>query len=214
MTPEQAQILDRLQVARLQEEFTRSQIEQSKDGQQFHFNDEAVCSIVRKRITENKLSCLNPIVVQHWREDKLIAEYQTFNDITNEGKNNIFEVYFHSGTQTLTASWFIGLISNSGFTGLAATDTMSSHAGWTEFTAYSQSTRVAWGPGTATSQSITNATAAQFDITGSGTVKGVFIVTNSTKSGTSGILWATALFSADVPVVNGDQLKVTYTVSA
>ncbi|MEK6884223.1 MAG: hypothetical protein AABY22_31625, partial [Nanoarchaeota archaeon] len=94
----------------------------------------------------------------------------------------------------------------------------ASHAGWTEFTAYTQATRVAWGPGTAAAQSVTNATPAQFDINASGTVKGVFIVNNNTKGDSTSDavrkLWATALFSADVPVVNGDQLKITYTVSA
>ena len=214
MTSEQAKLLDDLFINNIRQEQEYQKRLSGSDGQLFEFSDKVTCNMVRRRDAEDKLSFRNPIVIEHWRENVKIGEYQTFNDITNEGKNDIFNVYFFSGTQTLTASWFIGLISITGFTGLAATDTMSSHAGWTEFTAYSQSTRVAWGPGAAASQSITNATAAQFDITGSGTVKGVFITTNSTKSGTSGKLWATALFSADVPVVNGDQLKVTYTVSA
>lgn len=136
------------------------------------------------------------------------------NDIVNQGKNDLFEIMFHDGTQVASSSWFIGLISNSGYSALAAADTMSSHSGWTEFTGYSQSTRVAWGPGAAASQSITNASAATFDINSSGTVKGIFVCTNSTKGGTSGRLWSTALFTADVPVANGDQLRVTYTVSA
>jgi hypothetical protein len=97
---------------------------------------------------------------------------------------------------------------------LAASDTMGSHAGWTEFTSYSQANRVAWGPGAAGSQSITNGTPATFDITGSGTVKGIFVANQNTKGGTTGTLWATALFPSDVPVVNTDQLKVTYTVNA
>ena len=90
---------------------------------------------------------------------------------------------------------------------------MSSHAGWNEFTSYTEGNRVAWGPGSASSQSVTNSTPATFNINGSGTVKGVFIVSNNTKSGTAGTLWATALFGADVPVTSGDQLKITYTVS-
>jgi hypothetical protein len=36
-------------------------------------------------------------------------------------------------------------------------------------------------------------------------VKGIFIVTNNTKGGTTGTLWSTALFSADVPVANGKE---------
>ena len=60
-----------------------------------------------------------------------------------------------------------------------------------------------------------------FDITASGTVKGLFLAggdaTAQTKADhTSGsVLWATALFtSGDVAVNDEDQLKVTYSVSA
>lgn len=153
-------------------------------------------------------------VAEHERPGEFIHKYDFPNDITNQGKNSLFEIMFHDGTQIASSSWFIGLISNSGYSALAAGDTMSSHSGWTEFTGYSQGTRVAWGPGAAASQSITNASPATFDITSSGTVKGIFVVSNSTKGGTTGTLWSTALFSADVPVANADQLRVTYTVSA
>lgn len=136
------------------------------------------------------------------------------NDITNEGKNLILDIMFHDQTQIASSSWYIALISNAGYTALAAADTMASHGGWTEFTGYSQGTRVAWGPGAPSSQAITNGTPATFDITSSGTLKGVFVTSGSAKSGTSGKLWATALFSADVPVNNGDQIKITYTVSS
>lgn len=155
----------------------------------------------------------NPITMEHFRKGKFLKRYRTFNDITNVGKNYILNVMFNGGTQIANNSWFVGLISNTSYTALAAADTMSSHSGWTEFTSYSQSNRVAWGSQTATSQSTSNTTPATFDITGSGTVKGVFITSNSTISGTTGTLWATALFGADVPVTNGDQLKITYTVS-
>jgi hypothetical protein len=155
------------------------------------------------------------VKVKHYDADgNLIAEHDTANGITNVGKNKILDDMFNDGTQTANASWYIGLIDNSGYTALADTDTMASHSGWNEFTTYSEANRVAWGSGAAASQSTTNSTPATFNITGSATVKGVFITTNNTKSGSTGTLWATALFSADVPVSNGDQLKVTYTVSA
>lgn len=153
-------------------------------------------------------------MVDHYRGDQKLGSYEMPNDITNEGKNTLFEVMFHDGTQIANSSWCIGLISLSGYSALAAGDVMSSHSGWTEFTGYSQSTRVAWGAGAAASQSITNASPATFDITSSGTVKGIFVTSQNTKSGTTGKLWSTALFSADVPVTNGDQLRATYTVSA
>lgn len=149
-----------------------------------------------------------------YRRGRFYQQLRFPNDITNQGKNDLFDIMFHDGTQIASSSWFIGLISNASYSALAATDTMSSHAGWTEFTGYSQSNRVAWGPGASSGQTITNSSAATFDINTSGTVKGVFITTNNSKSGTSGRLWATALFTADVPVVNTDQLRITYSVSA
>lgn len=151
---------------------------------------------------------------QLWRGGRFHKQLRFPNDITNQGKNDLFEIMFHDGTQIASSSWFIGLISLASYSALAAGDTMSSHAGWVEFTAYTQSTRVAWGPGASSGQTITNASAATFDINSSGTVKGVFITSNSSKSGTSGRLWATALFTSDVPVVNTDQLRITYSVSA
>ena len=162
------------------------------------------------------LSLFNPkgrFQVEHWRRGKLLDTYDFPNGITDEGKNHILDVQFSDATQIASTGWFIGLIDLVGFTALADADTMSSNA-WDEFSGYSEGTRPAWGPGTPASESITNSSPATFNITGSGTVKGVFVPTNNTKLATTGILWATALFSADVPVSNGDQLKVTYTVSA
>ncbi len=163
----------------------------------------------------SKLEPKGQFTLEHFNsEGKLLNKFSMPNGITNEGKDHILDTEFGDGTQVASAGWFIALIDLSGFTALADADTMASHGGWNEFTSYSEATRVAWGPGSASSQSITNAAAATFNITGSGTVKGVFVPTNNTKSGTSGVLWATALFAADVPVSNGDQLKITYTVSA
>lgn len=140
---------------------------------------------------------------------------QCRNLVVNVGKNNILTVYFADGTQTASSSWFMGLMSDTGFTGIAAGDTMSSHAGWNEFTGYSQANRPLWGQAAPAAgvTSITNATPVTFDITSSATLKGGFIVTNNTKGGTTGTLWAAALFSAAVPVNNGDQMKCTYNLS-
>lgn len=165
-------------------------------------------------------------VVDHYRKGKRIGSYRFKNGITNQGKNKLLDVMFHADTQ-ITA-WFLGLIDNSGFSALAAADTYASHAGWAEFDDYTDDansdsavTRPAWTEGAASGQSITNSSVIVFDITATGTVKGVFVVGGgsapSTKNDTAGggTLWSTALFSGgDVPVLNGDALRVTYTVSA
>jgi hypothetical protein len=178
-----------------------------------------------------KLPIRGRFQVEHIRGGKVIGNYDFPNGITNEGKNHLLDVHFH-GT-TAIATWYLGLIDNAGYTALAAADIYDNinqaGNGWDEFANYtddanadSTTTRPAWVEGAASGQSITNASPIIFDITGTGTVKGVFLAggTNAqTKSdhtsGSANKLWATALFTGgDVAVLNGDQLKVTYTVSA
>lgn len=154
-------------------------------------------------------------VVEHYRNGELLNTMVFENDIVNVGKDYLLDSFFRNQSQP--AAWYIGLVDNSGWTAFASADTPASHSGWNEFTNYSQSNRVAWGPDAAASQSITNTTAATFSITGSGTLKGVFIASNNTKGSTSNTrpstLWSTAPFTSTVPVVNGDELKITYTLS-
>lgn len=150
--------------------------------------------------------------VEHRDSDgNLKGIYDIPNGIVDVGLNSLLGVYFHADTQ-ITA-WFIGLVDNSGFSAFADADTMSSHAGWNEFTTYSEANRVAWAEDASSSRSITNSTSSDFSITGTGTIKGIFLIDNNTKSGTAGTLWATAAFASNVAVVNGDSLKITYTVS-
>lgn len=169
--------------------------------------------------------------VQHFRDGDLYKTYYFPNGVTTEGKNNIFDVAF--GADTQITAWHIGLIDNSGYTALASTDSYDdinqAGNGWDEFTDYTDAnntdsalTRPQWSPDSASGGSVTNTTTkAIYDITASGTVKGLFTCGGGAASDTKddhaadGTLWATALFnSGDVAVVNGDQLKVTYTVSS
>jgi hypothetical protein len=133
------------------------------------------------------------------------------NGIVDVGINSLLGTGF--GNQTQITAWYIGIVDNSGFSAFANADTMASHGGWNEFTSYSEGVRQTWSVTTAASRAIVNSSPATFSISGSGTLKGIFVASNSTKSGTTGILWSTAAFASTVPVVNGDSLKVTYTVS-
>lgn len=137
---------------------------------------------------------------------------QIENAVVNEGKNKLFDVMF--GGVTAITGWVIGLIDNTSYSATPNTDTMSSHAGWQEFTGYSETTRVAWGPTAAANQTITNTTAATFTINATGTLRGIFLTSSNTKGGTTGTLWSTALFASTIAVQSGDQVKVTYSVSA
>jgi len=198
----------------------------------------AGCELVRsaRPIAENDIgnaltTLRGKLNVEHIRDDKVIGTYAFKNGITNEGKNFLLDVMFHA-TSAMT-TWYLGLIDNAGFSALAAADIYDNinqaGNGWDEFSNYtddgnsdSTTTRPTWTEGAASGQSITNSSPVIFDVTGTGTVKGVFAAagTNAQTKGdhTAGAahkLWATALFTGgDVAVQNGDQLKVTYTVSA
>jgi hypothetical protein len=116
-------------------------------------------------------------------------------------------------------TWYIGLYGAGASNTPAAGDTMSSHAGWTEVTDYSNATRVAATFVTATTANpsvVTNAASpATFNINGTTTVGGAFLTSGSAKGGTTGTLFSAADFSApgDRSVVSGDIISVTYTFS-
>lgn len=158
------------------------------------------------------LTNVNPVIFEHFRDGKLIDREVTHNGIVTVGKNALFDIMFRAQTQ-LTA-WFFGLIDNASYSALSDADTMSSHAGWIECTSYDESTRPQWSPDAASAGAITNSTAVTFNISATKTLKGMFIASNSTKGGSTGTLWATALFSADKSVVDNDQIKLTYQLSA
>jgi len=145
-----------------------------------------------------------------WREDNE-------NLVVNVGLQDMNTKYF-SGS-AYTAAWYIGLYGAGASSTPAAGDTMSSHAGWTENTTYSNATRPQAVFGTATTANpsvISNsASVAVFNINGTTTVGGAFLVSNSTKGGSTGTLFSASDFQSpgDRSVVNGDTLNVTYQFS-
>ena len=96
-------------------------------------------------------------------------------------------------------------------------DTPSSHTSFVESTSYSNSTRVAWTPGTISGGSVDNSgSVAAFTINASDYIFGAFLISNSTKGGTSGTLFGCGVNSSGIArqVANGDTLNVTVTVTA
>src|SRR5688572_15093092 len=62
------------------------------------------------------------------------------NIVVNQGLNDLLDVTLSGATQDTT--WFVGL--TDGTPTVAAADTLASHAGWVEVTAYDETNRVAW----------------------------------------------------------------------
>lgn len=146
-------------------------------------------------------------------EGNIIFDETVKNLITNAGLNDLLDKYLKGSAYT--AAFHVGL--TDGTPTVAAADTMSSHAGWAEVTAYSESVREVLTLGTVASQSVDNsASVAQFSINAdSTTIGGAFLTTNNTKSGTTGTLYAVAAFSGgDLTLNNGSTLDVTVTLTA
>ena len=143
------------------------------------------------------------------------------NVVTTVGKNLALDTYLAGSGYTVVGP-FLGLISSVTFTAVAAADTMASHAGWTEAGATNAPTytsprkTAAWSAASAGSKALS--AALSFAITGSGTVKGCFLVFGtgavSTIDNTAGTLYSAGLFTGgDKIVVNTDTLNVSYTAS-
>lgn len=178
---------------------------------EFKMTDRADATVERPRSLLGQLGFAGFFVVECLDADgnhKWTAE--THNMPVSVGLDYVLNVSFRAQSQL--ASWYLGLM-NTGT--LAAGDTMGSHAGWTENTAYAAATRPQWTAAAPSGNAIANSSTVDFAVNGSGTIAGIFVTSDSTKSGTTGTLWATANFTGGSQAVsNGDTLKVTYTITA
>jgi len=159
------------------------------------------------------VSCIGADGIVRWEEN-------VPNLVVNVGKTDLLNKYF-AGT-SYTAAWYLGLVDGGSSPTYNASDTMASHSGWTENTGYSNSTRPAasfgsasasgGGAGSAGTGTISTSATA-FNINATGTIAGAFLVTNSTKGGTTGTLYSAGSFATNRSVLNGDTLNVTYTAN-
>ena len=169
-----------------------------------------------------QVSALGYFTIQCYDKDgKLKWEDANHNLVVNVGLQYMASCALTAGATAVTqiTAWYIGLYGAAASNNPAAGDTMASHAGWTEVVPYSNSTRPACTFVAATtanpSVATNSASVAVFNINATSTVGGAFLVSNSTKSGTTGTLFSAADFSSpgDRSVASGDTLNVTYTLS-
>ena len=134
------------------------------------------------------------------------------NEVKDDAINSFLNVFFDS--EAATANWFIGLIDNTGFTATATADTAALHTGWSEFVTYDEAVRQTWTPNTSTAKS-TSGNVAAFTV---GTVavgqkvQGLFVINESNKAGSTGLMFSTGVFAAPTEILTGELLQVTYTV--
>ena len=143
------------------------------------------------------------------------------------GKQLMLDTLLKGSSYSVTGP-YLGLISGSTPT-FAASDTMTSHGGWTEFTNYTVSGSAVRGTAVFASATSTGSTpsnvttsaasAITYTITGGGgTVGGCFLVTgtgaSSTQSNTGGTLYSAGAFSTAKITTAGDTVSVTYSTTA
>lgn len=146
------------------------------------------------------------------RDGQVIDEWTDKNLCVDEGLNNLLNVMFAGSTQT--ATWYLGLFEGN-YTPVASVTAATITAASTECIAYDEATRPAFVEAAAASKSITNsASKATFTFNATKTIYGAFLVSTSTKSGTTGTLFSAARFGSAKSVVAADQLLLTYTFTA
>lgn len=149
-------------------------------------------------------------------------ERDTFpNTVVTVGKNALLDSALAGSAYTVTGP-YVGLISSVSYSAISASDTMASHAGWTEAGSTNAPTfsgnrpTVAWSAASGGSKAFSSA--ASFSITGTGTLEGAFVVFGSGATNvvgaTTGTLFSAGLFTGGTrAVLSGDTVNVSYSVS-
>lgn len=150
--------------------------------------------------------------VDCYHDGVLVWSDSFYNLVTTVGKNALLDRAFFSGF--VTPTWYVGLVDDAGFVQYSVADTMSSHADWDESVIYSEATRQAYTVVAASSGSMSNAASrALFSINDTGTIRGAFLTSNSTKSGTTGTLYGEGDFALARAVISGDVLSIKITLT-
>jgi hypothetical protein len=181
-------------------------------------NDVVVSGLTARPASSEAARAMGKFTFECFDKDgKLKWTAESKNLVVNTGLQYMAGTGLDGATARITA-WYIGLYGAGASNTPAASDTLSSHAGWTEITPYSGNRPAATfaAATTANPSVVTNsASKASYNITGvtgSVTVGGAFLA--SAASGTSGTLFSASDFTGgDRSVVNGDTLQVTYTFS-
>jgi len=181
--------------------------------------DTATAGLTAAQRMENKAKAGGVFHVQcHDAQGNLKWEVKEHNLVVNEGLQDMNTKYFTGSGYT--ATWYLGLYGAAASNNPAAGDTMASHAGWTEVTAYSQATRpqAVFGTATTADPSVINnsGSPAVYTINATTTVGGAFLTSSNDKvTGNTGTLFSAVDFSApgDRAVVSGDTITVSYSFS-
>jgi hypothetical protein len=181
-------------------------------SEKLNATDASGVSIIRNTGMEETIGVTGHYQVQCIGEDGEVKWNETIeNLVVTVGKNDLLDKYFAGSAYT--AAWYMGLVDGASTPTYAAADTLASHAGWTESTAYSGSNRitVAWNSAASGSKA---STSTSFSINATATIAGALLTVTQVRATTTGVLYSAGSFSGgNRSVVSGDTLNVTYTAS-
>lgn len=156
----------------------------------------------------------------HDEDGNLLWAEDIDNVVTNVGKNLILDSALAGSAYTVVGP-FMGLISSTSFTAVSINDTMTSHAGWLEGgnanapTCTAPRKTAAWNAASGGSKALS--ASLVFNMTGTGTIQGIFLVSGtgglSTIDNTAGVLVSAGTLAAAQPVINGNTVSASYTMS-
>jgi hypothetical protein len=192
------------------------------------FGDSAVATLQTNGAADESVGIAGYYHVECRDAEGNVKWTEEFPNLVNAiGKELMLDTLLKGSSYSVTGP-FLGLISGSGST-FAASDTMTSHAGWTEFANFTVSGSAVRGTAVfasatsagATPSNVTTsaATAITYTITGAGgTVGGCFLVlgsgASSTISNTGGTLYSAGNFTTAKVTTAGDTVSVTYSTTA
>lgn len=151
-------------------------------------------------------------IIEHIRAGEVIDREEIHNLVVDQGLNAMLDIMFHGTTQI--NPWYLGLFEGN-YTPVAGVTAANIATNSTECTAYDETTRQEYVEAAAASKVTTNsANKATFTFNAGKTIYGAFLISDSTKGGTSGTLFSAARFGTAKTVVSTDQLLLTYTFTA
>src|SRR6266576_6274081 len=171
--------------------------------------DQPSASLTRAGDIDDRIDAKGTFTAECFDKDCNLKWRDTFpNTVATVGKNLALDTFLAGSAYTVTGP-FMGLISLTSFTAIAAADTMASHAGWLEAGNANAPQYTAPRPTavfSAASAGVKSLSAALvFNISGAGTVKGGFIVLGtgavSTIDNTAGTLLSAGLFAGGDKIV-------------
>jgi hypothetical protein len=192
------------------------------------FGDSAIATLQTNGMADESVGIAGYYHVECRDAEGNLKWTEEFPNLVNAiGKQLMLDTLLKGSSYSVTGP-FLGLISGGSST-YAASDTMTSHAGWTEFANYTVGGSAVRGTAVfasatsagATPSNVTTsaATAITYTITGAGgTVGGCFLVlgsgASSTISNTGGTLYSAGNFTTAKVTTAGDTVSVTYSTTA